>query len=214
MRLIGTTKRFFIVAGAVVFIGTGTSAGTVSAHVTVVPQEASTASRQIFTVRVPNEKPIPTTSVRLVIPDAVTNVTPTQNAGWSVRIERNDDTGDVREVTWYSGEIQDGLRDEFTFSARMPESAGELEWHAYQTYSDGSVVAWDRAEAEGDGHSSDDAGPFSVTKVVDESAETEDGTATQRAEIAADRALYVAIAALVVGLVAIFLSTRSSRQAR
>lgn len=184
----------------------------VFAHVTVKPGEVETATYQVFTVSVPNEKAIPTVSVKLLVPDALATITPTKKAGWEVALEREGDGDDVRvtSVTWSGGEITDGLRDEFSFSARTPDSPTELQWKAYQTYSDGTVVAWDQ-EAEGGGHESD-SGPFSVTSVVEDIAgdKSTDGVnnAASDDQASADRALYVAIAGVGVGLVALFLATR------
>lgn len=201
-------------ASAVTLVAALASAGTASAHVTVKPGEVATATYQVFTVSVPNEKDIPTVSVRLLIPEGLEGVTPTKKAGWEIATETED--AEVRSITWSGGEITDGLRDEFTFSARTPDSPTELQWKAYQTYTDGTVVAWDEEESDdGHRHGDGDSGPFSVTNVVAEDAGASDSSATAEenaliadAQARADRALYVGIAGVVVGLIAVFLATR------
>lgn len=188
---------------------------TAFAHVTVSPSEVVSAGYQTFTINVPNEKDIPTTSVRIVIPKEVTNATPTQKAGWQIATEKGegDDAENVRSIVWGNGTIENGLRDEFTFSAKVPENTGEIQWKAYQAYSDGTLVSWDQKEQEG-GHDEDNknTGPFSITKVVagddSEATEQKNSQAIQEAQVAADRSLYVAIAGVLVGLGAVFYATR------
>lgn len=186
----------------------------VSAHVVVRPSEAAAASFQTFTIGVPNEKDIPTTSVKLVIPNGLKYVSPTQKTGWSIDIEKEgaNETAAVKSITWSGSSVGVGFRDDFTFSAQVPAQVAELQWKAYQTYSDGTVVSWDKA-SEGSGHEkSSESGPFSVTKVV---SNTEESASVQRAsqaaadaKTAANRSLYIGVAGVVLGLLGIFLATR------
>lgn len=210
-------KKFFvtnIVAAMFVSIGFGAAA---YAHVTVKPAEVATASYQTFTVSVPNEKTIPTVKVKLDIPSGVTGVTPTVKPGWQIATEKSGEgeSAKVTSITWSGGEVPEGMRDEFTYSAKTPDQAGKLEWKAYQTYSDGVVVAWDRAESS---HGHDDAtntGPFSVTNVSGEpgsdSHSHDDATSGENDDKVGGSswALYTAIAALLVSFGALFLSLRS-----
>ena len=183
------------------------------AHVTVKPAEVVTAGYQTFTVNVPNEKEIPTVSVKVVIPEAVAHITPTQKAGWNIAIdsEGQGEEARVTSITWDGGAISSGLRDEFTFSAQVPEKATSLEWKAYQTYSDGTVVSWDQKSEGGHGES-ENAGPLSVTEVLDESAQDAGLQAAEKA--AADArslavtALYVAVAGVAMGLIGVYVGTR------
>lgn len=64
------------------------AAHTAVAHVTVKPGETTPSTYQVFTVNVPNEKDIPTVSVRLVVPETITGVTPTTKAGWEIVTEK------------------------------------------------------------------------------------------------------------------------------
>ena len=193
-------------AAVLMFVFVGLSVSTASAHVTVKPGEVATATYQTFTVSVLNEKDIPTTAVRVVVASGVANVTPTQKSGWS--IETKQDGESVVEITWKDGEVGKGLRDEFTFSAKTPAEPGKIEWKAYQTYSDGTVVAWDQAET-GDGHGDENKGPFSVTSVVaDTSPNTATGEAVAQANSNAQRAMYIAIAAVAIALISVFFATR------
>lgn len=212
LKRLGQKLSVFGVLLGVATLAFGASA---SAHVVVKPAEVVTAGFQTFTIGVPNEKDISTTSVKLVIPAGLKYVQPTQKAGWQIDVEK-DGTGEdatVKSITWSGNEVKAGFRDEFTFSGQVPEQATELQWKAYQTYSDGTIVSWDKASS-GDDHESEDenSGPFSVTKVVadtttDASIMKADQAAAD-AKSAANTALYVGIAGVIVGLAGVYLATR------
>ncbi len=192
------------------------SSAPVFAHVTIKPGEVATATYQVFTVNVPNEKEVATTAIRLVIPDNVTSVTPTNKQGWQVTTETKQagETKVVTAITWKDGEISDGLRDEFTFSAKTPERDGEIKWKAYQTYDDGTVVAWDQEESDDNHGHGGDHGPLSITNVS--ARETSESPVinsaieetVENAHENADRAFYISIIAVAVSLVAVFFATR------
>lgn len=173
---------------------------TAAAHVVVKPAEVAPAQFQTFTVGVPNEKDLPTTQVKLVISDGVEHVTPTSKPGWQISMDK--DGGAVKSITWQGGAINAGLRDDFTFSAKVPAQQTDLQWKAYQTYSDGTVVAWDQSD-HNDSHDSG-AGPFSVTKVVAATNEEPD----DNSRVVAERAMYISIASVIVSLGAVFFATR------
>jgi uncharacterized protein YcnI len=185
------------------------------AHVTVKPAEVVSSGFQTFSVNVPNEKDISTVSVRVLIPEGLAYVQPTQKAGWQISVEKEGSGLDasVTSITWSGNEVKADFRDEFTFSGQVPDKTTELQWKAYQTYADGSVVAWDKA-SNGNGHESEDenSGPFSVTNVVARtSADASIQEATQSvvdAQASANNALYVGGAGVAVGLAGIYLGTR------
>lgn len=183
-------------------------ANTTFAHVAVKPGEVMTATHQVFVVNVPNEKDIPTVSVKLLISKNISSVTPTVKSGWEIVTEKENEK--VKSITWSGGEIAEGLRDEFTFSAKTPDQPTELKWKAYQTYSDGTVVAWDQEKSD-DKHG-DNSGPFSVTivttKSADATANTDSAESIDDVQASSDRAFYIGIVGVVVGLVAVFLATR------
>lgn len=203
IRSIGMLVSGFIMASYVFF------AAVASAHVTVKPGEALTGSFQVFNVSVPNEKTIPSVSVKLLIPENIRYVTPTAKDGWKIDIEK-DGTGEdavVKSIIWSDSTIEEGFRNDFSFSAQVPDQATDIQWKAYQTYSDGTVVAWDKV-SEGDGHNSGDtnSGPFSVTKVIAEPTAASDIKQLQSTvndvKTTSDRAFYAAIAGIVLGLLA------------
>jgi uncharacterized protein YcnI len=153
---------------------------TALAHVVVTPSEVRTAERVTFSVSVPNEKDVAVTGLRLEIPKGLKSVTPTVKQGWTIEAAKDGDT--ITRISWQGSEIPAGQRDDFTFRAQAPEQSGELRWNAYQTYADGSIVAWDQASS-GDNHNAEknDSGPFSVTKVSNEITNNEDSRNTDNA---------------------------------
>lgn len=118
------------------------------AHATVRTEAGLTESRvgvtETYRVNVPTEKEISTTQIRLVVPQGVAvsrfQVTP----GFTRTVTRNAD-GLVTEVVW-KGRVAPMEYARFYFQAKNPAAAAELSWKIYQTYSDGSVVAWDDAD--------------------------------------------------------------------
>lgn len=152
---------------------------SVFAHVTVKPSEVVVGKYTTFTVSVPVEKDMPTTGVRLIIPAGVEKVTPNMKIGWRIEMIKSKENKDVvQEIRWTGNAIPAGQRDEFVFSAKTPATATTLQWTAYQTYRDGSVVDWDvdptaASEVHTDEKSDfSKSGPFSVTTVVDDLTST------------------------------------------
>ena len=173
-----------------------------SAHVRVLPEEVPADTFEVFTVRVPTEKDISTTGVRVEVPEGFTISRVEPVPGWDYELE--EEAGAVRAITWSGGEIGATEFQQFDVQGQTPEETGEYPWRAFQTYEDGSVVEWIGPE--------DSEEPASVVRV------TEGGPndpATQRAgsedlpgtneitPVAAYGGLGVGVVALVVALVAL-----------
>lgn len=115
------------------------------AHATVRTEtgltESAAGKSETYRLNVPTEKEIATTQIRLVVPAGVVisrfQVTP----GFTRTVKR-DAAGLVTEVVW-KGRVAPMEYARFFFQAKNPAAAGEVVWKIYQTYSDGSVVAWD-----------------------------------------------------------------------
>jgi uncharacterized protein YcnI len=134
------------------------------AHVVVTPDRVGIGQRTLFSVSVPNERQSDVTAVKLIVPRGVDDVMPTVASGWSIDTTTDGDA--VTAVTW-SGKIPVGQRADFTFKAQAPGKSGNLDWKAYQTYADGTVVHWDQ-KPDGQDKEGGSAGPYSVTAVVDD----------------------------------------------
>lgn len=110
-----------------------------SAHVGVRPRESKPAVEERYTVRVPTEGTVTTTSVVLEIPEGVTvlEVVPPDGATFDTR--KNGDR--IVAITWKK-EIKPKEIGEFVFRARNPDSGTEIQWKAHQHFADGSVTSW------------------------------------------------------------------------
>lgn len=137
-------------------------AAVASAHVTVSPAESGTGAWETYTLKVPSEKDIATVQVDLRIPAGAEfkqyEVTP----GWEVTIEGN-------KVSWIAkdGGIAAGQFQRFYFTAKNPDTAGDINWDAYQHYADGSLVQWS-------GEPGSDS-PHSITTIVESSGSSGGG---------------------------------------
>ena len=134
-------KSFSILFSLIAILVLGVS--NVSAHASIAEKTVGVGARQVFTLGVPNEEDVPTTVVRLVIPQGLKSVTPNAKPGWTIEIKKGEGEGsEVTEVTW-RGSLPSGQRDEFRFQAQAPAEETNLVWKAYQTYADGDTVAWE-----------------------------------------------------------------------
>lgn len=174
-------KKFtagLVVLSALV-LGYGVAARVASAHVVVTPAQAGVASWTTFKVSVPSEKPIATYKLRLDLPEGLKHITPNVKPGWVISTTKTGagDSMRITDITWIGGPIPTERRDEFYFSAQVPAEVATLKWKAYQTYVDGSVVAWDAepqpvSTTPGEKPAEDfsKSGPYSVTEVVNDLA--------------------------------------------
>lgn len=148
----------------------------VSAHVVVRPKEVGVGTFQTFTIGVPVEKEVPTTGLRLVIPEGLNHVTPNVKPGWTISLKKSGEGEEakVTEISWEGGSIPSGQRDDFFFSAQVPSDETTVSWKAYQTYQDGSIVAWDQNPTAASDEEMANIGPYSETEVVNDLATTSD----------------------------------------
>lgn len=177
--------------------------GIASAHVIVTPGQTGVGEELTFNVSVPNEKEVAVTNLKLDIPEGVTDVTPTSKDGWTITTEKSSGSdAEVTSITWADGTIPVGQRQDFSFSAQAPAKATDLDWKAYQTYADGLVVHWDQKPAGSD-DATGDAGPYSVTKVVNDLTDSASTTTSSSKTnltgpyVLAGLALVVAVAGFV-----------------
>lgn len=166
------------------------------AHVVVKPSEVGVAAFQTFSVGVPSEKDNPTIALRLVVPSGLQEVTPNVKSGWNIDVKKTGDN--VTEISWTGGSIPPQQRDEFLFSAQVPAKETTIQWKAYQTYEDGSVVAWDQ--------DSKSETPFSETKIIND---LKTPLTAVKSETASGQTLYfVSTLAFVMSFLALIFSLR------
>ena len=155
-------KRSLSVASAVVGVGAMLAlAAPAAAHVVVSPEEVTAGDYETLTVSVPTEKEVPTTEIRVEVPEGflLSGVQPVP--GWEHAFE--EDRGVVTAVTFSGGEIRPREFQQFLVQAQAPEEPGEYPWKAIQTYENGSVVKWTGPP--------DSEEPASVVEVVSGGAE-------------------------------------------
>lgn len=140
----------------------------VSAHILVTPDQVAVGKVITFSVSVASERASAVTSLKLLLPSGLSDVTPTFKPGWTVTTTKSSGSHPTLDsITWSGGTIPAGLRDDFTFSAVAPATQTTLDWKAYQTYEDGTLVHWDQSPSTVPGESTT-SGPFSVTKVTND----------------------------------------------
>ena len=150
-------KRSLYAVGVVLGVGAMLAVtAPAHAHVVVSPEEVTAGEYETLTVSVPTEKEIPTTEIRVEVPEGflLSGVQPVP--GWGHAFE--EDRGIVTAVTFSGGEIRSREFQQFLVQAQAPEEPGEYPWKAAQTYEDGSVVEWTGAP--------DSEEPASVVEVV------------------------------------------------
>jgi uncharacterized protein YcnI len=207
-----TLRRALVTAGAALTL-TALAAAPASAHVRVTPDGAAQAGGYaVLTFRVPNESATAaTTTVEVSLPTdtPLASVSVEPVPGWTAHVERaplaepvevhgTEVTEAPVRVTWTADSadaaLSDGEFQRFTISAGPLPEVDELLLPATQTYSDGSVVAWDEptpasgaepqhpapvlpVTAAGDTHGSSDGTAHDGTAAGGTSADAASGTA-------------------------------------
>jgi uncharacterized protein YcnI len=183
-------RRWTIATGAAAAVAL-VAAAAAGAHATMSPAVVKTQALQQFTLSVPTEKEgLTTTKVELTVPPsfAIDSFEPPPT-GWTQQTQAkgSGEEAVVQQVTWSGGHTPTGQDSVFRFNASIPKS-GTVTFTVRQTYSDGSVVDWNGPE------SSDTPSP------TVEALSSFGGGATSTLDIVT---LVIAIAALVVGVIAI-----------
>lgn len=109
------------------------------AHVSVAPREAKPGIEQQYTVRVPTEGQVATTSVYLEIPEGVTVTDVSHPEGGTHEIKKSGTR--IVGITW-TKEIPPTQRAEFAFKATNPPAEGQITWKAQQRFADGTSREW------------------------------------------------------------------------
>jgi YD repeat-containing protein len=109
-------------------------------HAVVRPPESTAGQTQQYTLRVPNEKQILTTSIQLTFPAELTITTVDDKAGWKLALTR-DAQGRISGATW-TGSLAPSADVQFTFTARNPAAPVTVEWKVIQTFEDASRSEW------------------------------------------------------------------------
>jgi uncharacterized protein (TIGR02246 family) len=109
------------------------------AHVTVLPREAKPGVEQQYTVRVPTEGQVATTSVYLEVPEGVTIIDVPHPEGATPQVKKIGNR--IVAITW-TKEISPKQRAEFVFKASNPGTEGQITWKVQQRFGDGKSSDW------------------------------------------------------------------------
>ena len=112
---------------------------TAYAHVSVRPAQSKPGAEETYTVRVPTEKAVATTSVELEVPEGVTILKVNDTEGAEHEEKK---TGDRITMIVWTAEIKPRESATFTFVAKNPAEAGKIPWKVQQKYADGTVSNW------------------------------------------------------------------------
>jgi uncharacterized protein YcnI len=122
--------------------------------VTVAPRESQAGAEQRYTIRVPTEGQVATTSVELEVPPAMTIVEVVKGEGYTFETRREGSR--IVAITWQRN-IPPKETAEFVFVARNPNAA-QVSWKARQRFADGTSADWVGVEG--------DRRPAAVTKLT------------------------------------------------
>ena len=114
------------------------------AHVTVAPQQSQAGGSERYTVRVPTEGQVATTSVELEIPADVTVSAVLVGGAYTYDARR--EANRIVAITWKL-EIKPAETAEFVFFARNP-NAKQITWKAHQRFADGTSADWVGVEGD------------------------------------------------------------------
>ena len=134
------------------------SLAVLDAHVVVTPRESTAGAEQTYTVRVPTEGTVSSTTMELEIPAGMHVMQVAAGDGYTFDVKK--DGNRIVSITWKQ-EIKPKEFKLYTFTAHNPQP-GALQWKAHQTFADGSMRHWvgERGTKE----------PASVTTIVPKGA--------------------------------------------
>jgi uncharacterized protein YcnI len=178
-------------------------AAPASAHVVVLPSVAPEGTPTEFTLQVPTERNLPTTSVRVMFPPQVSvysfQVPP---AGFTVTPILAKNQSIIGAV--FRGTIPTGNYQTFHFLG-TPFSTGRTRWPAYQTYADGLIKPWNGpVEAPGSVSAETGAtqpGPTAAVEIVKARTSTATpATGGRSSGSGSDGAIWFGLVAIVIAI--------------
>jgi uncharacterized protein YcnI len=124
-------KRFLFAAVATLLLSE-----LALAHIRIYPTESTLGAREKYTMRVPNEKQVPSSKVEGEFPAELQVYDFEFKPGWKIDFKKND-KGNIIGATW-TGKIQPYEFVEFGMLAINPKQGANLTWKFIQYYDDGT----------------------------------------------------------------------------
>jgi len=106
------------------------------AHIRILPTDSTLGGREKYTMRVPNEKQVPSSRIEGEFPAALQVYDFEFKPGWKIDFKK-DAKGNIVGATW-TGKIQPYEFVEFGMLAINPKEGNELVWKFVQYYDDGT----------------------------------------------------------------------------
>ncbi len=122
-------RRISLIAGSLLVL-----ISSAQAHVRVLPMESQTGARQTYTMKVPTEGKVTTTSVELEIPAGLSVI--------SVADPADTKKVDGQTIITWKVQIPPGQSQNFDFVADNPKTDQQMAWKAHQHYADGTSRDW------------------------------------------------------------------------
>lgn len=147
-----------------------------AAHITLENKEATAGSTVKFVLRVGHGcAGSPTTTVRVSIPEGISNAKPQPKPGWTLSVVTEEHTASVdthgghgpavKEIVWSGGKLEDAHYDEFVFRGGVgKDAAGDIYVPIVQECEAG-VSRWIEVPAAG-GNSDDLKFPAPSVKIL------------------------------------------------
>ncbi len=111
------------------------AATAAQAHVKIRPAESKSGATETYTIVVPTEGKVATTSIELEAPSDV-EIVSIESSPREMRT-----SGDHTSITWATL-IAPGEHREFRIVAKNPATGGQIAWTAHQHFADGTVTDW------------------------------------------------------------------------
>jgi uncharacterized protein YcnI len=181
-------RRFTGIVAAAIFVIA--LPALVFAHAVVYPKASTPGAYERYTLRVPNEKNVPTTRIELRFSRDVRVSSFADVPGWRLQVI-TDSAGAVTGAVW-TGTLPPKRFAELPFVAVNPKTPGTISWPTIQTYADGQVVEWTGVEGS--------KTPASSTQIAAVSASTGGSSA--------DSTRWVAWVALIIAIFGLGIAIR------
>jgi uncharacterized protein YcnI len=125
-------QKTFILTGLLTLV----SASLCIAHIRIAPTESTLGAREKYTMRVPNEKQVPSSKIVGEFPEGLQVYDFEFKPGWQIEFKK-DDKGKIIGATW-TGKMMPYEFVEFGMLAINPKEGSDLVWKFVQYYDDGT----------------------------------------------------------------------------
>lgn len=112
----------------------------VFAHAVVYPKTSTPGAYEMYVLRVPNERDVPTHKIEISFPAGLRVVSFGEVPGWKLQV-LTDSVQNITGAVW-TGVLPKERFVEFPFVAVNPKDSTTLTWPTYQTYEGGERVEW------------------------------------------------------------------------